>query len=191
MANAGGEAKLASAKAPRKWRDLPAGWAALAGSILTFVGGVLGVAIASVWGEYTKNEGTVALERQKFEIGLVQDALRSQVDQENRMKTLMFMACNGFLPTFELKLIKQGNAYGLSCDGKDLLIVPSFRGASKFELAICKDFPNCDNVDTTKFGQIRACFPKAGVPENTLMIDFILNPDFERQRNLVAACMGL
>jgi hypothetical protein len=61
----------------------------------------------------------------------------------------------------------------------------------KFEQAVCGGVLNCPNPDTTKFNEIRACWPTAGVPQNTLMFDFILQESFARQRALVAACMKL
>jgi hypothetical protein len=61
----------------------------------------------------------------------------------------------------------------------------------KFEQAICRGVPDCPNPDTTKFDEIRACWPTVGVPQDTLMIDFILQESFARQRSLVAACMKL
>jgi hypothetical protein len=61
----------------------------------------------------------------------------------------------------------------------------------KFERAVCGDVPNCPNPDTAKFNEIRACWPTVGVPKDTLMIDFILQESFARQRALVAACMRL
>jgi hypothetical protein len=61
----------------------------------------------------------------------------------------------------------------------------------KFEQAVCGGVPNCPNPDTTKFNEIRACWPTVGVPKETLMTDFILQERFARQRALVAACMKL
>lgn len=61
----------------------------------------------------------------------------------------------------------------------------------KFEQAVCGGVRNCPTPDIAKFPKIKACWPDAGVPPNTLMIDFILQPAFATQRGLVAACMGL
>ena len=61
----------------------------------------------------------------------------------------------------------------------------------KFEQAICGGVPNCPNPDTAKFDDIRACWPTVGVPKETLMVDFILQERFARQRALVATCMKL
>ena len=61
----------------------------------------------------------------------------------------------------------------------------------KFEQAVCGGVPDCPNPDTAKFNEIRACWPTVGVPKDTLMIDFILQEGFARQRALVAACMRL
>lgn len=65
------------------------------------------------------------------------------------------------------------------------------RAGRKFEQTICGGETNCPNPDTRKFEEIESCWPNAGVPENTLMIDFILQEKFARQRVLVAICMGL
>jgi hypothetical protein len=62
---------------------------------------------------------------------------------------------------------------------------------NKFEQAICGDVPNCPHPDTAKFNAIRACWPTVGVPKETLMLDFILQERFARQRALVATCMKL
>jgi len=61
----------------------------------------------------------------------------------------------------------------------------------KFEQAICGGVPNCPNPDIAKFDAIRACWPTVGVPKETLMLDFILQDRFARQRALVATCMKL
>jgi hypothetical protein len=63
--------------------------------------------------------------------------------------------------------------------------------AQKFEKAICGGVPDCHNPDTSKFNDIRACWPTVGVPKETLMTDFILQERFARQRALVASCMKL
>lgn len=62
---------------------------------------------------------------------------------------------------------------------------------SRFEQAICRGEANCPNPDVTKFPEIKSCWPKANVPTNTLMIDFILQEKFAEQRAMVAICMGL
>jgi hypothetical protein len=61
----------------------------------------------------------------------------------------------------------------------------------KFEQAVCGGVPDCPNPDTAKFNEIKACWPTVGVPKDTLMIDFILQESFARERALVAACMKL
>lgn len=63
--------------------------------------------------------------------------------------------------------------------------------ALKFEKAVCGGEPDCPHPDTTKFGKIRACWPKIGVPPNTTMLDFIMQEGFAMERALVAECMGL
>ena len=63
--------------------------------------------------------------------------------------------------------------------------------AQKFEKAICRGVPNCPTPDTARFPEIQACWPAAGVPANTRMTDFILQPAFAKQREIVAACMKL
>lgn len=62
---------------------------------------------------------------------------------------------------------------------------------SKFEQAICRGEANCPKPDVTKFAEIKSCWPKANVPAETLMIDFILQEKFAEQRAMVAICMGL
>jgi len=60
----------------------------------------------------------------------------------------------------------------------------------KFEQVICGG-PDCPKLDKTKFDDIRACWSTVGVPKETLMLDFILQERFARQRALVAICMKL
>jgi hypothetical protein len=61
----------------------------------------------------------------------------------------------------------------------------------KFERRVCLDFPECENIDETALPAIRACYPEAGIPPGTLIMDVILRPEFADKRELVAACMGL
>jgi len=63
--------------------------------------------------------------------------------------------------------------------------------AEKLRDSICGDDPNCGSPDVSKFDEIRACWPPSGVPTDTKMIDFIMQPAFATQRGLVAVCMGL
>jgi len=63
--------------------------------------------------------------------------------------------------------------------------------AVKFKLAVCGDPKECLNPRQEIYGKIRACWPQAGVPNDTLIMDFVLQEPFSRQRALVAACMGL
>ncbi len=63
--------------------------------------------------------------------------------------------------------------------------------AEKLRDSICGDDPNCGSPDISKFDEIKACWPRSGVPADTLMTDFILQQAFATQRGLVAVCMGL
>ena len=63
--------------------------------------------------------------------------------------------------------------------------------AVKFRLAVCGDPKDCSKPNTATFDRVKACWPKAGVPAGTLMMDFVLQESFARQRALVARCMGL
>lgn len=63
--------------------------------------------------------------------------------------------------------------------------------AQKFHQAVCGGVPNCPKPNNAKFPDIKACWPKAGVPMNTMMLDFVLEPRFATERALVAKCMGL
>jgi hypothetical protein len=63
--------------------------------------------------------------------------------------------------------------------------------AVKFRLAVCGDPKDCSKVNTATFDRIKACWPKAGILEGTLILDFVLQEPFARQRALVARCMGL
>jgi hypothetical protein len=56
---------------------------------------------------------------------------------------------------------------------------------------VCGADPTCENPDATKFDAIRGCWPTAGVPEETLMFDFLFQDAFAEQRRAVAECMGL
>lgn len=63
--------------------------------------------------------------------------------------------------------------------------------AQKFNQAVCRGVVDCPNPDGAKFPEIRACWPGAAVPKETLMLDFIMQPRFASERALVAKCMGL
>lgn len=70
----------------------------------------------------------------------------------------------------------------------------SFRldaSGQKFNQAVCRGVPECPNPDAAKFPEIRACWPTVDVPKDTLMLDFIGQPRFAKQREGVAKCMGL
>jgi uncharacterized Fe-S cluster protein YjdI len=63
--------------------------------------------------------------------------------------------------------------------------------AVKFRLAVCGDANDCSKPNTAVFDRMKACWPKANVPTSTLVMDFVLQEPFERQRAIVARCMGL
>ena len=63
--------------------------------------------------------------------------------------------------------------------------------ALKFEQLVCKGEAGCPNPDASAFPRIKSCWPKVGVPANTLMTDFILQEKFSQERGLVATCMQL
>lgn len=63
--------------------------------------------------------------------------------------------------------------------------------ALKFRLAACGDPKDCSKLNAAVVDRAKACWPQAGVPANTLIVDFVLQESFARQRALVAACMGL
>jgi hypothetical protein len=61
----------------------------------------------------------------------------------------------------------------------------------KFNQVVCHSEPECPNPDSSKFSNIRECWPTADVPKDTLMLDFIGQARFAKQRELVAQCMKL
>lgn len=61
--------------------------------------------------------------------------------------------------------------------------------AMKFEKLVCKGEAGCPNPDKSVFPRIKSCWPSVGVPDDTLMIDFIGQEKFARQRSLVATCL--
>jgi hypothetical protein len=63
--------------------------------------------------------------------------------------------------------------------------------ASRLERAICRDYPACEDIDDTKFAEIRACWSQLGIPADRNMLDFVLQPVFQSERERVATCMGL
>lgn len=63
--------------------------------------------------------------------------------------------------------------------------------AGKFRLAVCGSDKDCKTPQMTELQRAKACWPKAGVPDSTAMLDFVLQPAFARERGLVAKCMGL
>jgi hypothetical protein len=77
---------------------------------------------------------------------------------------------------------------------KNLQATLAFRvdeGTDKLRQAICRGSPACATPDTTRFPEIRACWPSAGVPAGTLMTDFMFNEKFAAARIQVAQCMKL
>lgn len=63
--------------------------------------------------------------------------------------------------------------------------------ALKFEQRVCKGEVGCPNPDVSAFPFIKSCWPFVGVPADTLMIDFVLQDRFARERGLVAICLKL
>ena len=51
--------------------------------------------------------------------------------------------------------------------------------------------PTKQVLDPIKVEQMKRCWPKAGVPQETIITDFILQPSFAQARRQVAVCMGL
>lgn len=62
--------------------------------------------------------------------------------------------------------------------------------AERLSEAICPG-GECSEIDPQLLATMRDCWPAAGVPETTLVLDFVLEPEFARQRAAVAECMGL
>lgn len=51
--------------------------------------------------------------------------------------------------------------------------------------------PATGKYDRDKLAAMRACWPRAGVPDDTLVVDFMLEETFEAQRRAVCRCMGV
>lgn len=62
--------------------------------------------------------------------------------------------------------------------------------AETLKRAIFPD-PTKSDLDPKKVELMKRCWVEAGVPPNTLITDFILQPLFSHTRKQVAACMGL
>jgi hypothetical protein len=62
--------------------------------------------------------------------------------------------------------------------------------AETLKRAIFPD-PAKQELDLKKVAQMKRCWAEAGVPLDTLITDFILQPRFSQTRKQVAACMGL
>ena len=63
--------------------------------------------------------------------------------------------------------------------------------ADKLRLAVCGSDKDCKTPQVSELQRAKACWPQVGVPDATLMLDFILQPKFARERGLVAKCLGL
>jgi hypothetical protein len=63
--------------------------------------------------------------------------------------------------------------------------------ALRLERAVCGGEPDCPNPVKDTLDRVKKCWPQAGVPPDTKMVDFIREERFARQRELVANCMGL
>jgi hypothetical protein len=64
-------------------------------------------------------------------------------------------------------------------------------GATKLRLSVCGTDASCKTPNMDALTKAKACWAEAGVPADTLMIDFVMKPDFASQRLLVTKCMGL
>jgi hypothetical protein len=63
--------------------------------------------------------------------------------------------------------------------------------ATKLGLLVCGSDKDCKAPNVAELQRAKACWPQVGVPETTLMLDFVLQPRFARERGLVARCLGL
>jgi hypothetical protein len=51
--------------------------------------------------------------------------------------------------------------------------------------------PTRQDLDPVKVEQMKRCWAQVGVPADTKVLDFVLQPSFAQARRLVAVCMGL
>ena len=63
--------------------------------------------------------------------------------------------------------------------------------ADKLRLAVCGSDKDCKTPNVAELQRAKACWPQAGVPVGTLMLDFVLQAKFASERGLVAKCLGL
>jgi hypothetical protein len=63
--------------------------------------------------------------------------------------------------------------------------------AERLSVLVCGAVTQCSSLNTSMAARARACWPEAGVPSDTLMTDFILQPKFAKQREAVATCLGI
>jgi len=63
--------------------------------------------------------------------------------------------------------------------------------AQKLKLAICGDTKQCSSLNDEAVKRMKKdCWPKSGVPADTLTLDFMLQAKFARERIAVGACMA-
>lgn len=69
----------------------------------------------------------------------------------------------------------------------------SFRpddATEKLKLMICGAADQCSSPNTGAVDRMKKCWPRAGVPADTLIVEFLGQPKFARERVTVLACMG-
>lgn len=98
----------------------------------------------------------------------------------------------GTIPGAITGVVQSAGDEAASAD-KELLETVSFKlddPAASIKRVIFSD-PNSQTLDPAGLNRMKACWPEAGLPPDTLVLDFVLQPAFAPERRQVAACMGL
>lgn len=98
----------------------------------------------------------------------------------------------GTIPGAITGVVQSAGAEAASAD-KKLLETVSFHlddPSAAIKRVIFPD-PSSTDLDPAGLKRMKECWPEAGVPQNTIELDFVLQPAFAPERKKVAACMGL